>query len=176
MWHRVQRAYEDSDASAFDTVMEAGELYIKLASCGLVAAIRDDPQRNKYRLTHNLVRANGLGEWTAALDDIFSGPPNQFLFPEARVEVRELTQKVAVGDWQYEVAQSINACLRKVRPETEILPQKVSCRQAISEFVTLRNKTRGHGALSVTVKAEIVKDLESALRTFVYNFSLFRRS
>lgn len=175
MWSRVQRAYEDSDASAFDTVMEAGELYIKLACCGFVAAIRDDPQRNKYRLTHNLVRANGLGEWVTALDEIFVGPPNQFLLPEARVEARELTQKVSAGEWQFEVAQSINACLQKVRPETDSPPQKVACRYALNEFVTLRNKTRGHGAVSSTVKAEIVKDLESALRIFVYNFSLFRR-
>lgn len=175
MWHRVQRAYEDSDASAFDTVMEAGELYIKLACCGLVGAIREDPQRNKYRLTHNLVRASGLGEWAAALDDIINGPPSQFLLPEARIEVRELSQKVTTGGWQFEVAQSINGCLRKVRPETELLPQKVTLRRAINEFVTLRNKTRGHGAPSITVKAEIVQDLENAFRIFVYNFSLFRR-
>ena len=175
MWKRVHRAYEDSDASAFDKVMEAGEFFIKLACCGLVAAIQNDPQRNRYRLAHNLVRASGLGEWSAALDEIFNGPPSQFLLPEARVEVRELTQKVAVGEWQFEVAYGINKCLRQVRPETEALPQKVACRYAINEFITLRNKTRGHGAPSLTMKASMVKELEDSLRTFVYNFGLFRR-
>ena len=94
MWERVEIARQDSDTALFLHLMYAAEQIVKLACTGLVSTLCDDVDRHRYRLSHRLVRADGIGEWYAVLEEILNGPASQCLPPEAKTEQRELTQKM----------------------------------------------------------------------------------
>lgn len=106
MLERVRVAREDSDTALFLQLMYLGEMVLKIVAAGLVSAVEQDSNRHRYRELHQLVRADSLGEWTAAIEDILTGPASQFLSPSARVEQRELTQKSKDGSWQYDLNPS----------------------------------------------------------------------
>ena len=86
MEERVGRAREDSDTSLFLDLMYYGELVTKMTTAAIVSAILNDKERQRYRLVHRLVRADGIGEWSEALDAALTGPASQFLQLQARVE------------------------------------------------------------------------------------------
>lgn len=58
---RVERAKADSDASLFFELLYLGEFVLKTTAAGFIAAIDDDRDGHRYRLTHKLVRADGIG-------------------------------------------------------------------------------------------------------------------
>jgi hypothetical protein len=67
MIRRIDVARTDSETALFYGLMIAGELVLKLVVAGLTAAVTDDRDRNRYRIEHRLVRADGLGEWPGAI-------------------------------------------------------------------------------------------------------------
>src|SRR5271156_3887436 len=83
MKDRLEVAREESDTALFFHLLYFGEMLLKLTAAGLAAAIVDDRDRHRYRQVHRLVRADGLGEWSSAIDDILTGPTAQFLTPAA---------------------------------------------------------------------------------------------
>jgi hypothetical protein len=175
MWERVEVARQDSDVSLFLNLLYLGEMLTKLITVGLVAAVADDRQRHRYRQAHSLVRADGLGEWGVAIDDILTGTAAQYIVVPARDEQRELTQRCGPGTWQYDATALLHKCLRIIDPTYEELPAKVDGRRWFSIFVMLRNKTRGHGAPQMDVCSRICPDLEKSIRILIDNHSLFRR-
>ena len=84
MLERVDRARDDSDTALFYDLLSLGELVVKLATAGMVAAVQEERERHRYRLEYDLVRADGLGDWVEALDDVVTGPASVHLAPEAR--------------------------------------------------------------------------------------------
>jgi len=99
---RAQIAKSDSDFTYFFSVLLAGEALAKTAILGLIAAIGDDKDRNRYRLEHSLARSDGLGDWGKAIEDALTGPASQYLLAEARAEQTELTRLCRPGDWQFD--------------------------------------------------------------------------
>ena len=90
----------------------------------MVAAIGDDKDRHRYRLEHQLVRAEGLGEWGRAIEDALTGPASQHLVLEARTEQTELTRICRSGEWQYDAVSALKAALMHLGIEAEDLPVK----------------------------------------------------
>jgi hypothetical protein len=81
MLDAVEIARSDFDMSLFFELMYLAELVTKTVTAGLIAAIVDDRDRHHYRQLHRLVRAGGLGDWIAGIDDVLgklgpgAGPP-----------------------------------------------------------------------------------------------------
>ena len=175
MWERVEIARQDSDTAQFLHLLYSGEMLTKLVAASLVAAIADDRERHRYRLLHRLVRADGLGEWVQALDQILIGPASQHLNPDARDAQQQLTQKLGPGQWQNEAFGRLHAVLKTFVPETENAPFKVSGQQCFQNFVLLRNRTRGHGAPSPAVCSGACPDLEFAIRLISDNLLLLQK-
>lgn len=175
VFERVDVARQDADTSLFLNLMYAGEFVMKIATLALIAAIEDDSDRHRYRLLYKLVRADGLGEWSAAIDEIVTGPAAQHLLDEAQGERRELTERSLPGTWQYDCAARIDECLRRVDSAREQFPFRSDLRRWFALFSELRNKTKAHGATSPTTCSAICGPLEESLRLFVSNFSLFKR-
>src|SRR2546426_9678745 len=98
---RAEGSQSDSDFTYFFSLLLAAEAVAKTVVLGFVAAIADDKERNRYRLEHQLVRSDGLGDWGKVLDDALTGPASQFLLSEARSELTELTKLCKGKDWQY---------------------------------------------------------------------------
>src|SRR6266446_10034544 len=114
MWKQVDVARQDSDINMVMNLLYFGEMLLKLSAGGLISAIMDDRERNRYRQLHKLVRANGLGDWASAIDDTLTGPASQHLMPSARTEQRELTATCSKDTWQYESVRLLNICLKEV--------------------------------------------------------------
>jgi GTPase SAR1 family protein len=172
---RVRDAKADSDLSYFFSLLLAGEALFKTVTLGMIAALEDDKDRNRYRLEHALARADGLGEWGRALEDALSGPASQYLLVDARTEQAELARVCSAGDWQYESVASLKAALKALNIEAEDLPAKTDLRRWFRLFVTLRNKTRGHGAMQPEKVGLGAEDLEASIKHIYANLSLLRR-
>ena len=64
-------------------------------------------KNHRYRLLHSLVRADGIGEWAQALDELLSGTTTQQL-SSALFEARKtFTQRLGRGEWQYEAVKCL---------------------------------------------------------------------
>ena len=175
IWERFETDKADSDGAAFSCLLLIGEMIVKVTVAGLVAAVGDDRERSRYQQSYRLVRADGIGEWVEVLDEILVGPSAQTLAPEARVEARELTQKVGLESWQYEAVSLLHECLRMIDSSTADLPTKVDLRRWFRDFAQLRNQTRGHGAQRSYLLSRVCPKLERSLKLVGASFSLFKR-
>ena len=163
----------DSDSILFSELLYTGELATKLTVAGLVAALLDDTERYRYRMAHSLVRADGVGEWAARLDDILMGVASQHLAPSLHEARRILNERVGAGDWRFEVVSQLHSIIRTVHSGVQALPGKVTLRSWFGLFAELRNKTRGHGALTPSMSALLAPQLDSTIRLLQQNSPVF---
>ena len=172
---RAETDKSESDFTYFFALLLTSEAIGKIIVLGMLAAVEDDTEANHYRLTHKLVRTNGLGDWSDAMQDILSGPASQFLVPEAHIERQQLTQRSKSGDWQYKAVSSLKAALNSLSIDAEPLGARTNMTQWFRLFATLRNKTRGHGATRPTDCGEAASHLLQSIHTIREHFHLFRR-
>ena len=176
LYSRIERDRQESDTALLQTLLYAGEMILKMAVAGMVAAVADDRERHRYRHSHRLVRKGAVGTWSSELDQILTGPSAQHIFSAAQTERRELTQKHTKPEsWQYDASEKMHQCARIVNPDMEPLPGRLYGRSWFSYFPPLRNKTRGHGATTAGQASRIAPQLEESIRLFADNFSLFQR-
>jgi hypothetical protein len=172
---RIAVAKQDSDTALFSDLMYLGEMVTKLTTAALVASIQDDRERQRYRLCHGIIRATGLGGWVDALESSMRGPATQLLIPDASQEKAELIQSSGSSTWQYAAVASMHRALRMVEPNVDPLGAAVEGLDWFRHFKTLRNRTRGHGALRGVTCSKICPALETSIRGLIDNFALFKR-
>ena len=113
---RLRRSRDDSDVTYFYDVLLAGEQVLKLTVAGLCASLRRDPDGHQYHLKSTLVRSDGLGDWSRALDELVIGPTSEHLPMAARDAQRQLTETVVRGDWRAEVLHLIELAANVIDP------------------------------------------------------------
>jgi len=172
---RAERAKSDSDFTYFFALLFAAEALAKTMVLGMVASIADDKERNRYRLEHQLVRSDGLGDWSKVIEDALIGPSSQFLLNEAHEEQRELTQACKEGEWQYAASAALKSALQHLEIEAEEVPVKSDMKRWFRLFATLRNKTRAHGATQSEKAARAAEHIARSIELVYRNFRLFRR-
>lgn len=172
---RAESAKQDSDFTYFFDLLLAGEALAKSVVLGMIAAIGEDKDRNRYRLEHLLVRADGLGDWGRAVDDALTGQASHYLLTEARTEQTELTRLCQKGEWQHDSVAALKSALEDLQIAAESVPVKSDMKRWFRLFITLRNKTRGHGATRTTHASSAAVHLATSIRLFYQNFSLFQR-
>jgi len=175
MRERVEFDRRDSDVATFYSLMFYGEFALKATVLGMTAAIQEDRDRNRYRLLHGVVRSDGLGAWTDALDDILTGPASQRLHPSARHEQKQLTQLVRAESWQHRGVTALHSCFEAMGIESPSLGQKLAGRQWYRLFAELRNKTRGHGAPKGGQCSRVCTALSQSIDEVVDHLGLFER-
>ena len=124
MLGRVEMGKSDSDYTYFSDLLLLAEALGKTVVAGMLTAITNGTDRHRYRIEHGLVRANGLGDWALAIEDILTGSSSQFLLTEAYSEQAQLTKLCKSGDWQYESVLTMHASLRFMGIECEDIPPK----------------------------------------------------
>ena len=172
---RAERAKSDSDYTYFFALLFAAEALAKTIVLGMVASIADDKDRNRYRLEHQLVRSDGLGDWGRAVEDALTGPASQFLLSEAREEQRELTQACKQGAWQYDATSALKAALNHLGIEAEDVPVRSDLKRWFRLFATLRNRTRAHGATQPEKTSKAAEHIFKSIELVYSNLRLFRR-
>jgi hypothetical protein len=172
---RAELGKSDSDFTYFYDLLLAAEALAKVITVGMLAAIVDDKDRNRYRLAHGLVRGDGLGDWGQALEDILTGPASQFLHTEAYTEQAQLTRLCHPGEWQYEAVHELKKALDELGIDAEDLPTKTDMKRWFRLLAVLRNKTKAHGAIKPSVVANPAASLARSISSVYENFSLFDR-
>ena len=147
MAKRVEKN-RDSDYELFTELLYAGEFIVKITVAAFVGAIEDDREGHRYRLLHTLVRADGIGEWASKLEEVLIGPASQHLPSVLTDDRRVFTERVGKDTWQYEALNQLHDVLRGVHPGAQPIGERVSLRTWFTMFAELRNKTRGHGAIT----------------------------
>lgn len=172
---RVEAAKQDSDFTCFFALLLAGEAIAKLTVLGMLSAVVDDKDRNRYRLEHALARSDGMGDWGTAIEDALTGPASQYLLADARSEQAELTKLCRADDWQHKAVASLKATLDTLGIESEAVPAKTDMKRWFRLFAALRNGTRAHGATLPSKASIAAVHLESSIRSFAESFCLFHR-
>jgi len=172
---RAELAKSDSDFTYFTSLLYVAEALAKTIVLGVVSAIADDKDRNRYRLEHQLVRSDGLGDWGKAVEDALIGPASQFLLAEAREEQSELTRLCKAGEWQYDATAALKAALDHLNIDAEDVPVKSDMKRWFRLFATFRNKTRAHGATQPQESTTAAEHLSASIELVYRNFRLFRR-
>jgi len=172
MWNRIDVTRSDSEALLFYDLMYLGEMLTKLIVVGLIAEVDENRERQRYALEHSLVRADGVGEWVRALDQLTKGPESSLLLDEASVEKRQLIQRFAKDEdsWQREAVEHLDRVGRYVDIDSVAKNNKVALMSWFQTFATLRNRTRGHGATLGGACADMAPDLEASLRLICDNY------
>lgn len=173
MLARIGRYGQDSDTAMFSELLYAGELILKLTAAGLIAAIEDDREHHRYRLVHSIVRADGIGEWARALDEALVGPASQELSPALSEIRRQFTERTPRGNWQHTVVSELFDVLSGVHPGAQTIGDKLALRSWFQLFTELRNKTRGHGALTPGTCARLAPKLNSSIRMLALSNPIF---
>jgi hypothetical protein len=173
MFARVRRYGTDSDSALFTELLYAGEFILKITTAAFIAAIENDRENHRYRLLHDLVRADGVGEWSRALDEALTGPTSQQLAASFNDIRRTFTERLGKGHWQQEAVQEIHDVLAGVHDGVHPLSDKVALRTWFQLFAELRNKTRGHGALTPATCAKLAPKLEASIHNIYKNNPVF---
>ena len=109
------------------------------------------------------------------LHDALIGPAAQ-LFDQANLPlVRDLTQRVGSSDWRYGAVTGLAQGAAEIGIEVP-LGARVSLKQFFDIGVSLRNRTKGHGAPTVQQCALCCPRLATALSAVDDNLELFRAS
>jgi len=174
MLERVENGKSESNVNFFNDLMYTGEMLVKIITLGLVATIEDSRDNHRYRMYYNLVRADGIGSWVKVAEDVLIGPAAQYVVEEAIEDRRQLSEKILDG-WQSSSVRMLHECLKIVVPDIEDLPTKIDARKWLDLFARLRNKTRGHGAVTGEQCNNIVEKLEESILLFINNYVLFKR-
>ena len=163
MLRRVERYGSDSDSVKFTELLYAGELIVKLTTAAFIAAIESDRENHRYRLLHGLVRADGLGDWARALDETLSGPATQHLSSSFYDIRRAFTERLNSGNWQHEAVETLTFALAGIQGKPCVSSDRVALRAWFQLFAELRNKSRGHGALTPATCANYVPMLSRSI-------------
>ncbi|XUL89660.1 hypothetical protein ACQ86D_26005 [Streptomyces galilaeus] len=175
MWERVEQSKQDSDVAYFHDLMLLGEFLVKLLTSAILASVESDRDRQRYKVEYQLVRADGIGEWSRALEEVISGPANSHIFPEARSLVREITENFLTGEpsWQRVAIDNLSAACQEIDSELEQAARKTNLQWWVRNFATLRNRTRGHGAITIRKCSTAVPLLEASILSLMTGCAVF---
>jgi len=173
---RLGREREESDSALLNVLLYLGEFATKLTCLGLLASLPVEREGHRYRLLHRLVRAEGIGEWVQALDDLLTGPASQYLPESVRPLQNQLIgrPKAASSRTTEAVIRVIEACT-VLEPDTAPASTRPQLREWFHRFAWLRNKTRGHGAISADALARLCPPLEAGLDLVTSELTLFQQ-
>ena len=173
MHDRVVSDKEDGDVAYYHALCIQLEYLTKLATAGVVACLGDDADRQRYGLEHQLVRANSIGDWVNVLNATLTGPAAQLFYSSARTTIRDFTQRVSSGDWRYLAVEKLYQAAKLSGIDTQI-GAKVQLRQFFENSVSLRNRTRGHGAITPSRCSLLSPLIQDAVVQLTEHLQLFR--
>ena len=172
---RIEHGREEGNYAYFRALGLKLEYVTKIVTSGIVACVADDPDRHRYSLEHQLVRADSLGDWVKVLNSALVGPPAEIRVSQARILARDLTQRVGPDDWRYAAVKDLAFAANQIGTSVGI-GNKVSLRQFFDIATQLRNRSTGHGATTDTQCGNACRSLSNAIESVVRNLTLMKCS
>lgn len=175
MWERVDLTATESDVAYFYDLLNLGELLTKLVTSAMVASI-DDREHNRYTLERNLLHADSLGDWVTGLDDTLVGVSALMMASAAQPHARQMTQNWHSNHttWQRQAVTHLSEACKVIDEQFPGVPASASLRWWFSNFVWLRNRTRGHGSPLPGTCAAAAEPLSESLATISANLTALR--
>ena len=170
---RIALDKADSDLAYFLALTLKLEYLTKVVTAGVLACVGDDANRHRYSIEHGLIRANSIGEWVRALNDLLVGPAANFFYQDAKDVIKDLTERVGPGDWRHSAVIALRDAANEVGAKNK-LGTKVSLRQFFEIGAQLRNRSRGHGAPTTEQCSRSGPYLAEALHTVAERLLLFK--
>jgi hypothetical protein len=171
---KLEVTKQDADYTFFHALLEVGEALTKIVTLIIVSAIQEDEERQQYKILHGLVRANGIGDWSKAIDDALG---EKQLLSEFSLYRSEFNTKAMAGEWQADAVSLILEALKEFHSvdNQNQNQNKRYLKDWFKVFTELRNKTRGHGATtSVADKVSRASvALEKSIQILLSNLSIF---
>lgn len=164
---------EEGDIAYFQALMLQFEYILKIITSCVLSCIRNDADRQRYSLEYNLVRANSLGKWVEILTTAIRGPSSQLIIDEALSIAHELIDRVSKDDWRFGVVARLSEICKDLRIEASI-GQKITLAQYFEFGTSLRNRTKGHGAITGMQCNSICTKLSEANNLVLNNLTLFK--
>lgn len=166
---------DEGDIAYYHALMVEIEYLTKLVVAGVVSCLGDDADRNRYSLEYALVRADSIGDWVGTLQSALTGPSAQFFRPTTAHISRDLTERVAEDDWRYRAVQCLAAVADRLGLESR-LGSRVALRQLFELSAAVRNRTRGHGAITTEECGELCPRLDEAVELLWNNCQIFNHN
>ncbi len=174
VWERIIREKSDSEITHFNNLMYLGEVFTKFTCLFMIAGLNDSQKNYRYTQLYNLVRANGVGDYSSSLNELLTGPSSQEIKLDFSKFAKELNDKTLKGDWQNKAISELLNALKVIKSAPLIKTNKVQLKTWFGYFANLRNKTRGHGAISIDDAKQINVNLEKSLELVLHNFTPFK--
>lgn len=172
-WKRIEVDLQDSEITAFYSLLNLGEMITKIISATLAAGIQSDPENRRYATEYKLIRAAGVGEHVAAIDEALLGPTSELLYSDLRPLHKNLTQKVSADS-------PCGFCLAAMKSTLDMLgitpgeqAPPNTLRAWLHWFAQLRNKTRGHGAQRTEMISSAYPKLRESLALLTQEVEIF---
>lgn len=176
MIRRVQTSKDDSDSVYFYDLLLLGEMVTKIVAGFLVANLNDDLDRTRYRMEHTLVHADGIGEYADVISSLLTGNASNSLPREVQVlEMLELTSRASKIPWAKNALDQLQQCLSSLKIDANAVTAKTPLLIWFSNFATLRNKTKGHGAPTSELCATASAYLDESISHIINNLAIFKR-
>src|SRR5438128_798878 len=128
MWSRAEKTRKNGTLD-FDELLYVGEAIFKTYVVAMVAAVDDDPERQRYTLAYKVVRGNSLGDWDNVLAELSTGTAAQHLRPTAIDAHQELTGPHRAGSWMHSAVTHMHSCVKTFVLNAEPLPSKFDGRK-----------------------------------------------
>lgn len=174
VWDRIELEKQDSELSYFNSLMYLGEVVTKSTCLFMLSGLGESQKNYKYTQFYKLVRANGIGDWSGTLDELLTGPSSQEMKIEYNVYSKELNDKSSKDTWQNIAVTALLKCLKIIGQDPEVRANKLQLKTWFGYFANLRNKTRGHGAITIDIAKELNKSLAPSIKIICENFSPFK--
>lgn len=176
MLRRVSTSKDDSDVTYFYDLILLGEMVTKMVTLFLVGNIKNDIDRTRYRFEYDLVRADGIGDYSKAISAISTGNFSNLLPKEVQsTEILELTCRATKIPWAEQAIKAIYECMKGMELDLGEIPPRVNLSHWFSCFSQLRNKTKGHGAPTSIKCGKAIGPLEESLSLIIENINVFKR-
>lgn len=170
---RVARDQGEGDIAYFHALLLELEYITKLVTAGVIACLAEEPERHRYSFEHTLVRADSLGEWVDTLNTALTGPAAHHFLPAASSIPRNLTERVAEGDWRYTAVLRLRDVAQRFGLDVQV-GMKAALRQFFQLSAAIRNRTRGHGATTSADCHHVCPLLDEAIELVIEGIQLFR--
>jgi len=174
---RVSTSKEDSYTTLFYDLISYAEIVVKYVALFLVANIEDNIDRTRYRFEYKLVRADGIGDFSQTIIEIITGSASDYLSQNVvDNEKVQLQSRIKPDSWQEQSVKNLQQCLQLLHIEGNSLTAKSNLLIWFSNIALLRNKTKGHGNITIEQCSQVCNLLEESIDHVVNNLSVFNRS
>lgn len=147
---RLKLAGPDASGDTFLLTSYLFEASLKTIAAALWAGLRTSSPDNAYAVAYRLVRADGLGDWEDAIQQMSSQPLAGYLQPAFNPTQNWLTQrrKQPTDDWFFVAMTASDTIVSLLGLDYEQDPMRPrTVRHLLKSLVLVRNKTKAHGAV-----------------------------